>query len=437
MVRCTGHQFPLPVLPCRTMVTDCGIIYRLLAVAALLFVPDAGAQGQVTYFDLSGDLTLESRRFTKDGLYPGQTSSASGISLTPSFYFETVRGWSFNLAPFFRFDNVDPERTHGDLRQAYFLMFGDIGNDQWEMRIGVDQVFWGVTESQHLVDIVNQVDLVENPSAEEKLGQPMVHFTRFGDWGTAELFFLPFHRPRTFPGSNGRLRLSIPVAEEPVSRTASNDERHLDLAARYSHSFGPVDLGLSYFDGTSREPALVPEVNSEGSPMLLQHYGQIRQFGVDAQLNTGAWLLKLEAIHRSGETDLLGEERDYVAAVMGFEYQFPAVFGTADLTLVTEWNHDDRGELALPRRNPLTFQNDLAILTRLAFNDVSGSELSIGLIDDLDRNSRFAAVEFSRRLSDRWSIGLEWFALLENDPSEIYYQARQDSFFELSLSLYL
>ncbi|MCY4357845.1 MAG: hypothetical protein OXD01_10045 [Gammaproteobacteria bacterium] len=395
------------------------------------------AQAQVEFFDLAGDLTLETRHSPESGLYPGQTSSASGFSLTPRLYFENAQGWSFNLTPFLRIDHVDSERTHMDLRQAYFLMFGDIGDDQWELRLGIDQVFWGVTESQHLVDIINQVDLVENPSAEQKLGQTMVHFTRFGNWGTAELFVLPFHRPRTFPGAGGRLRLALPVDPDPISRAASNDERHIDLAARYSHSFGPLDLGLSVFDGTSREPVLFPELDAIGSPALLQHYDDIRQYGLDAQLTTGAWLLKLEAIHRSGETNLVGEQEDYAAAVMGFEYQFQSVFGGTDLSLVSEWNIDARGDRALPRRNPLTLQNDLAVLTRFGFNDVSGSELTIGVIRDMERDSQLAAVEFSRRLTDRWSISLEWYGLLEIDPDEIFYQARRDSFFELSLSLFL
>ena len=38
----------------------------------------------------------------------------------------------------------------------------------------------------------------------------------------------------------------------------------------------------------------------DGAPTLLQSYTKIRQFGVDAQVTAGSWLLKLEAIHRAG-----------------------------------------------------------------------------------------------------------------------------------------
>ena len=52
-------------------------------------------------------------------------------------------------------------------------------------------MFWGVTESQHLVDVVNQTDLVENPDGEEKLGQLMVNLTVARSWGTLNLFVAP------------------------------------------------------------------------------------------------------------------------------------------------------------------------------------------------------------------------------------------------------
>ena len=50
------------------------------------------------------------------------------------------------------YDRKDSQRTHADLRKPNDLVFGEIGDGEWELRLGVDRVFWGVTESQHLVD---------------------------------------------------------------------------------------------------------------------------------------------------------------------------------------------------------------------------------------------------------------------------------------------
>ena len=76
-----------------------------------------------------------------------------------------------------------------------------------------------------------------------------------------------------------------------------------------------VDVGLSMFNGTNREPFLMPGADRSGAPVLVQHYDQIRQFGLDAQLTVGSWLFKFEAIQRAGARNLLGMEEDYVASV--------------------------------------------------------------------------------------------------------------------------
>ena len=58
--------------------------------------------------------------------------------------------------------------------------------------------------------------------------------------------------------------------------------------------------------------------------VLAPYYEQIRQFGLDMQLTTGPWLLKLEAIHRAGAQNrrldqyLNYEEEDYAAFIVGW-----------------------------------------------------------------------------------------------------------------------
>ena len=62
--------------------------------------------------------------------------------------------------------------------------------DSVEIYVGARQLFWGVTETVHLVDVINQNDLVEDIDGEDKLGQPMVSLLLDRDWGTLELFSL-------------------------------------------------------------------------------------------------------------------------------------------------------------------------------------------------------------------------------------------------------
>lgn len=385
--------------------------------------------------ELSGRVSAESRMFPASGAFAGQRSLASGFVAEPTLHLESASGRSFTLEPFFRYDHSDPRRTHFDVREAYFLLFGDAGSGGWEARLGAGQVFWGVAESQRLVDIVNQVDFVEHPGGEAKLGQPMAHVTWFGDWGTIEVLGMSYHRTRHFAGRSGRLRLPLLVAHEHVEYESGAQQWHVDFASRYSHNFGPLDLGASVFDGTSREPFLRPGSRRSGEPVLLQYYAQILQLGFDAQLTLGSWLLKTEAIQRGGALNLLGVEQAFFATVLGGEYTFYAVAGAgADVTVLGEWSYDSRGPTATPSRSPNTLENDVFIAARIAFNDVQSTELTASVLADVRRTTRALALEFGRRISNAWSLRAEAVALLQVDPADLHYEMRRDSFIDMSLT---
>ena len=114
------------------------------------------------------------------------------------------------------------------------------------------------------MNIINQVDLVEDLDGEDYLGQPMINFTTFQDWGQIDVYVLPGFRERTFPGRDGRLRTPIPVATSQPVYTSDLGQKHVDVAARYSHYFGDLDVGLYYFWGTGREPTLEPNRDFTG-----------------------------------------------------------------------------------------------------------------------------------------------------------------------------
>ncbi|MCY3821642.1 MAG: hypothetical protein OXH52_20190 [Gammaproteobacteria bacterium] len=395
------------------------------AFSALALTAAAGAGAQT--LDFSGDLSLQARWYPQSPAFPAQRSSTGGLVVEPSLYGEVGERTSFTLTPLYRYDSADSQRTHADVREAYLLTYGDWGENSWELRLGLDRVFWGVAELHNIVDVVNQLDLVEHPRDRPKLGQPMAHVTVSGDWGVAESFLLPYHRKRTFPGPSGRLRSGLPI-EEDAAYESDAEERHVDFAFRYSNAVGLLDFGLTAFRGTSREPSFLVRQQTAplpvAEPSLIPCYEQIRQFGVDAQLTTGPWLYKMEAIRRSGARNLLGQEEDYGALILGLERALYSLFGSAaDLTLLTEWLYDGRG----PRANGV-WDNDLFIAGFLGFNDVQGTELVAGFLGDLNHDYRALNLELKRRLSENWSMRLEAIVNLAADPEDLTYDGRRDSF---------
>ena len=390
------------------------------AMAALAVMASADAE-----VDIAGEASLQARWYPQSPAFPGQRSSTGGLVVEPTLYGEIGQEVSFTVTPLYRYDSADPRRTHADMREAYLLTYGDWGENSWELRLGLDRVFWGVAELHNLVDIVNQLDLIEHPRNRPKLGQPMAHLTVSGDWGIAESFLLPYHRKRSFPGRSGRLRARHLIDEDATYESGA-EERHVDFALRYSHTMGLLDFGLSAFAGTSREPRFLADPRSEpaAAPALIPYYEQIRQLGVDAQLTTGPFLYKLEAIRRSGTRNLLGQEEDYAAAILGLERSLDALFGSrADLTVLAEWHYDGR-----KRRATSVWQNDLFVAGFLALNDVPGTELAAGILADLGHDYRALNLELKRRLPGNWSMRFEAIATLSADPRDLTYDGRRDSF---------
>ncbi len=376
-----------------------------------------------TAHEFSGFVGGEARLFANSAIHPGQEDHSASLVAQPEYYHEWEDGSSFIFVPFYRLDSADEERTHFDLREFSYLWLAE----DFELRLGVRKVFWGVTEVVHLVDIINQTDLVENVDTEDKLGQPMVNFSMTRDWGTLDLFMLPFFRERTFAGPNGRLRGALVVDTDRAVYQSAAEEWHTDWAFRYSKFIGDWDVGVSHFFGTSRDPTLTPGTDDNGNPVLIPLYEQINQTGLDVSYVFGEWLWKLEALYRSGQ----GSE-DYFAAAGGFEYTFTRVFATAmDLGVVMEGLFDDRGDTATT-----AFENDIAMALRLTVNDAQSSEALFGLVQDVKSSARSVFLEASRRFGDHWKLSVELRAFFSQPESDFLYDQRADDLMQAELNYY-
>ena len=378
--------------------------------------------GSVSALESKGVVSVEGRIFFEDELDPKQKGSSFSVSFNPEVYGESDNGrHSFAFSPFARIDQFDDERSHYDIRELAWLYI----ERSWELRLGIRKVFWGVTESQHLVDIVNQTDLVEDLDGEDKLGQPMVNLALIQNWGTVDLFVLPYFRDRTFSGEKGRLRSHPYVDVDQAGYESDDEENHIDYAIRWAHSIDVFDLGVSYFKGTSRDPNLLPGQNN-GEPVLVPHYPQIEQIGLDAQATLDAWLWKLEAIHRKYKSD------DYNAFTAGFEYTFYGVFETvADVGVIYELLYDDRGNDATT-----PFEDDSMFGMRLAFNDVSSTDLLAGLILDHEGDAQALNVEASRRIDSHWKVNFIMRGYLNVDEADALYSFRNDDYAQVELLYY-
>ncbi|OUS00216.1 hypothetical protein A9Q84_00800 [Halobacteriovorax marinus] len=372
-------------------------------------------------FTFSGVAKGEVRYFPEEGKY-GNTEK-----LQPSFVIEPQAMYSWDndrqvttVIPYLRVDEQDNERTHFDLREmSYVGAFNNI-----ETRIGVSKVFWGVTESYHLVDVINQSDFVDNIDGEDKLGQPMVNLSYLTDYGTFTGFALPYFRERTFSGSEGRFRGPLVVNTDKVQYMHVDGQNHTDYALRWSHYFGDFELGLSYFNGTNRDPFFKAISSTEIAPI----YTQMEQYSIDSQYIYENWLLKTEMIVRDSQL-----EQRFFSTVTGFEYTFSNIKQTGlDVGVLAEWLYDERGT-----KTQTPFYDHTFIGTRIALNDVKSTEILAGMfVNNHDMSLTSYRIEAERRINENWKWEVNANIIHEPAPVSGLYLYEKDSYIEASISFY-
>lgn len=379
--------------------------------------------------ELTGSVSMNGRIFLNSPRLKNQETHHWFLKFNPEYYYKSNEGKRITFKPYIQYNLNQRQELFLDIRELNL----SFGGEDWAFQAGIGKVFWGVTEFVHLVDIINQSDLVAAINGEEKLGQPLIQTSMVTDWGDFEIFILPYFRERTFPEKESRLRSDLIVDTDHAQYENKAKETHPDVAFRYYHSIGNLDLGLSYFSGTSREPSFRLKSDNTGIPIgLIPYYSQINQISMDLQLIIDQWLLKNECIYRNGMKNRAFADEAYFSSVIGFEYTFVNLAGSyLDLGVISEWAYDQREEDATT-----AFQNDAMFGLRLVVNNMAGTEMLLGYIHDLDHTSKMISLETNSRLSNRWKINLESMIFLEHDKDDINYDLRDDDFFLVELVYY-
>ncbi|MFT5084585.1 MAG: hypothetical protein ACI9Y1_002640 [Lentisphaeria bacterium] len=365
--------------------------------------------------DLSASIGFEGRYFTET------ERTSTSIFINPEYTWQSGNH-SFYAEAFSRFDDTDERRSFTDIREALWTY----APSDWELSAGVGKVFWGVTESNHLVDIINQTDTAESADQEAKLGQAMIKWSTSQNWGTVDAYVLPYFRERRFSSPESPLSGGATISNH-AEFESSDEQRHVDVALRYSQYFGDWDIGLYYFKGTNREPTIRLRSQTAAPPQLTPYYDQISLWGSSVQSTLGAWLWKLEAIDRNDS------HNHYSALSAGFEYTVFGVNGSvADLGILAEYNYDSRGTAATS-----ALQNDIFIGARLTLNDVQDTNFLIGLSGDLDyNNSGIGFIEANRRLGDSFRLVLDARIFESDTPDDPLYLVTEADHVSVSLEYF-
>jgi hypothetical protein len=379
---------------------------------------------------LTGAIGVWGRAFPQGPQWDGQRN----VAIWPN-----VEGWvkaeyawnngadRINFMPYGRKDFFG-SRSLVDVKEGYVLHAGD----GWSVLAGINTVHWGVTESRHLVNIINQVDYGWNIDGDELLGQPMANVNVTTSVGTLSLYSLFGFRPLHEAKVEDRLRLPL-LATSPTI-LASDVDKNVNFAGRFSSTFpllsGSVDAGVSYFHGIGREPRYILSATRTPTtllPELTPLYDRIDQGGLEIVATFDALQLKFEGIvrHEFGET--------YAATVAGFEYTFFNVLNTgSDVGLVGEHLSDNRSAL----QPPTIYAHDVFLGARLSFNDNANTHLLAGILYNYQDTAQYATARLTTRIQDDLSLQLEARYFIYAPPTDYLYTLLHDSFVQARLIKY-
>lgn len=416
----------------------------------------------------SAVLEAELRVFPQQGLQQQQKRAYASLAAQPRFDWRSEQqNQRIRIEPFLRGSTPDGNRSHVDLREAYYQYSGL----QWQLKVGVSSEFWGVTESQHLVDVINQADIAENPIGKEKLGQPMVKLGFEPAFGNIDLYLLPYFRAKEFASARERFQVGTGLNDINADNSADlqakyhdskafyqsrHKESHIDTAIRWSHYIDNFDFALSAFNGTSREaiPVLydIQLANNDVTGKFASWYEQSTRLGLEAQYLHYEWAFKLEsAYHRQ-------QSGNYSAAVAGLEYTFSDVGKNgSDIGLLVEYLWHNRSDISIrkPTKKALEeslfnaldsqdlfdsykipydyltpFDNDIFLGTRFSLNNIAGTQFLAGVIVDADDQTVLASFEGSTRIGDSVRLAVNMYYSETQDKGSTFYPFRRDNLIE-------
>jgi hypothetical protein len=354
----------------------------ILALITILAAPLAPA----TADGVSGSITVRADYYPESPHFPGQAGAGTqGSGLV-------------NLKGFYQIGDalsVDAKLRAAWTPQGQEAMFADVEKaalgyqtGAWAIRAGVLDERWGVMTVEPISDVVNQRDFVSNYRGRDRLGQPGAALQYFGDAWSLTLIAATWKRERRLARGQDRFRNTA------LAYTAPEFEKGqwspADLGARFFTSVGELELELTYFRGTAREPLLVPTLFDDGSVALTPTYRQMDQGGLAARYVIGDFVLRGEGYVRS-------ENGTFGGAALGIERVFYRTFGgVADFIVYLEGYYDSRPEDTMPT----PFDHDLAIGLRLLTNDAKGTALWLQTIYDPETTANLVEFEARRRLND-------------------------------------
>lgn len=190
--------------------------------------------------------------------------------------------------------NEEQDSNVLDVREFYLDLF----LDRMDIRLGRQQVIWGVMTGVRIVDEINPMDfreLILLDLLDYRIPLWTLKADYYLDNSTLELLWIPdikFHKPAP-SGSEWELLQEVPGTVFPDSMTIRNSE----YGIKWSGMLWDTELSLSYLDTWDDFPVIFRKVRVDRvveEPEFYPTYTRIKMLGTTFQRQIGATVLKGE-----------------------------------------------------------------------------------------------------------------------------------------------
>ena len=370
--------------------------------------------------------TSRCKEFHKKEAYSDQKNTYSSF-IKSEIFIDFKNDIEFLMEPYFRYDHHDKNRSLFNFKENNFAYYyNDI-----QVKAGISEVFWGITESKNLVNIINVKDVTDGDQ-KAKLGQSLLAFSNYSEkYGSLDFYYLPFFKNSSQIGQTGRLRLSKPIENYDIVYEGGAGSKVPSWAIKWENSFGMLDFSLQGFRGNSRESSTIAKLENL-QLKYFQGYERISQLGTYLQVISGPTIYKVEAIKRNGQKNAKNIRENFYSYTLGMEYLINNLFENKwDLTSFIEYHNDDRNNDSTD-----IFQNDLFLATRLNFNDTDGTEFLTSITLDTDGGGNTSTLELSSRITDNIRVTGSYNAYWSVNEKDILYSFRRDNYFLINITNY-
>jgi len=274
----------------------------------------------------------------------------------------------------------------------------------YDFKFGKMLIYWGALEGFNVTDVFNQKNVVLDLfDKDEKKGSWSALLTKYNDIGSVELG-MKFYEPdnRYFDKESPYYLLPVDYSHNlQVSHSPFSPTFHLKYTCT-SESILESDTSIIIQHGYDNKRYF--KLKSEDA--LAQYAYKVNKILLSSTAIYEDYIFKFEGAY----TDVIDDESisDYGQVTLGLEKNFGDI-GYFDTTLYVEYYrylYMDENKIENIDLSEI-YDNDVFLATRIVSNDVSNTEMKLGLLYDLKKNETLYKLEGKSKISDAFIAKLE------------------------------